>query len=424
MFGGIPFEHFSSMGGGMGGGMPGGRGRRPAPEADTTALYDALGVAKDCSESELRKAYLKLSRTHHPDKGGDEHKFKEINTAYNLLKDPEKRAAYDKYGIDGVADDDKGGGSGGADIFDSIFGRRSRETGPKKGPSINHPLKIGLQDVFNGKTVKLAVNRKVIVGKAEKCIACGGQGSVMQVRQIGPGMIQQMQSACGECEGQGYMCKTKKQREVLEVHVEKGARDGQKITFRGKGDEVPNMEPGDINFVVQVKEHDMFIRKHADLLMTKKVSLNQALCGFSYKFTHLDGREIVIKTKPGEVIQPEATSTADMKMAPYVKQVPGEGMPSLGNPFVRGNLYVLFRVSFPTIGQLSADQIKALKAILPDPDPNYDDDHEDDMEVETHFMEDGDLKHFGKGGAAANEGTAYDSDDEGPGGQQVQCAQS
>jgi len=282
MFGGIPFEHFAQGGHGHGGG----RSRRPAKDVDTTELYTALGVTKDAEQKEMRRAYLKLSKEHHPDKGGDGQKFKEINAAYNLLKDPEKRAAYDKYGIDGVEDEGNGGGGGGGggDIFSEIFGRNRGQQGgggPRKGPAVNHPLKVGLEDVFKGKTVKLAVQRKVIVGEAKKCTTCNGQGAVMQVRQIGPGMIQQMQSACSACEGQGHIASFKKEREVLEVHVEKGVKDGSKITFRGKGDEVPNMEAGDINFVVQVKEHDMFTRKGADLLITKKVSLNQALCGFT-----------------------------------------------------------------------------------------------------------------------------------------------
>lgn len=277
-----------------------------------------------------------------------------------------------------------------------------------------------MNDVFNGKTVKLAVQRKVIVGDVKTCTTCNGQGQVMQVRQIGPGMIQQMQSACSACEGQGHQANTKKEREVLEVHVEKGVKDGHKITFRGKGDEVPNMETGDINFIVQVKEHDLFTRKAADLLITKKVSLNQALCGFAYKFTHLDGREVVIKTKPGEIIQAEGA--VDEKMMPFVKLVEGEGLPSQGNPFVKGNLYVLFRVHFPTDGELSKEQIKALKAILPDPDP--DEDYSDDEDVEIVHMETADLKLFGKGGAAMTGDRAYDSDEEAGSGQPVQCQQS
>eukprot|EP01083_Nonionella_stella_P057420 150744_1 len=96
-----------------------------------------------------------------------------------------------------------------------------------------------------------------------------------------------------------------KERKVLEVHVEKGMENNERITFKGMSDEMPKCEPGDINFIIQEKDHDLFKRKGADLLAVKEVSLNQALCGFSWKIKHLDGRELVIKSKPGEIIKAE-----------------------------------------------------------------------------------------------------------------------
>jgi DnaJ family protein A protein 2 len=279
MFGGIPFEHFAH-----GGGMPGGRGGRGGGSdepVDTTKLYETLEVDKNATDKEIKKAFRRLSRQHHPDKGGDEHQFKEINAAYEILSDPEKRELYDKYGLEGVNEDGHGG-PGGEDLFSMFFGggRRSGRSGPRKGPSVNHPLKVSLEDLYNGKTVKLAVNRKVIVGDVTECKDCRGQGMVMEVRQIGPGMITQVQRSCGTCGGQGNTAKTKNERKVLEVHVDKGMKDGQKIVFRGMADEKPGMEAGDINFIIQEKDHDLFKRKNADLLVTKELTLNQALCGF------------------------------------------------------------------------------------------------------------------------------------------------
>ncbi len=182
MFGGIPFEHFA-------GGMPGGMGGRPSGgDVDTTKLYETLGVDKSASKKDIRKAYMKLSREHHPDKGGDEHKFKEISAAYEILSDEEKRAQYDKYGLEGVSGDDAPS-AGGEDLFSMFFGgsRSRRAAGPRKGPSVNHPLKVSLEDLYNGKTVKLAVNRKIIQGTPTECEKCKGQGAIMEVRQIGPG---------------------------------------------------------------------------------------------------------------------------------------------------------------------------------------------------------------------------------------------
>jgi DnaJ homolog subfamily A member 2 len=155
--------------------------------------------------------------------------------------------------------------------------------GPRKGPSFNHPVKVSLEDLYNGKTVKLAINRKVIVGESKQCERCGGQGAVMEVRQIGPGMITQMQRTCSACEGQGYIARTKTERKVLEVHVEKGMKNNTKVTFRGAADETPGMEPGDVNFIIQEKEHDVFKRKNADLLVTREISLNQALTGLTVR---------------------------------------------------------------------------------------------------------------------------------------------
>lgn len=183
----------------------------------------------------------------------------------------------------GIGDD--GHGHTGEDLFSMFFGGGSRRrSGPRKGPSINHPLKVSLEDLYNGKTVKLAVNRKVIVGEVKRCDKCGGQGAVMEIRQIGPGMITQVQRQCDACGGQGNNAERKTERKVLEVHIDKGMSHNQKVTFTGMADEIPDMEPGDINFVVQEKEHDLFKRKGADLLVTKDLTLNQALCGFAVSF--------------------------------------------------------------------------------------------------------------------------------------------
>ena len=284
MFGGIPFDHFGARGGGgFGGSMGGGGGG--GGEVDTTKLYETLEVEKDASQKDIKKAYFRLSRSHHPDKGGDEHKFKEINAAYEILSDPEKRKAYDQYGLEGI--DDDGASARGEDLFSMFFGgggRRSARQGPRKGPSVNHPIKVSLEDLYNGKTVKLAVNRKIIVGEPKTCPKCKGQGVIMEVRQIGPGMITQMQRTCPMCDGLGMIADTKSERKVLEVRIEKGMKHNQKVTFRGMADEVPGVEAGDVNFIVQEKDHDLFKRKGADLLLTKEISLNQALCGFTVRF--------------------------------------------------------------------------------------------------------------------------------------------
>merc|ERR1712038_403068 len=188
-----------------------------------------------------------------------------------------------------------------------------------------------------------------------------------------------------------------------------------------------------------VKEHDTFQRKGADLLIKKEISLNQALTGMKFQIEHLDGRKIQIQSKAGEIIQPDSGTN---EMLPSVKIIPGEGMPSLGNPFVKGNLYVLFRIRFPKSGELSTDQLNALRSILPDPQPDIDGalssagagaaaGEEDGMKTdeEENIVEEadlvmGDLRQFGKGGANTGAENAYDSDEEGGGPREVQCQQS
>jgi len=411
--GGDPFEHFQQAG--AGGSRRG--GRPAAKDVDTTKLYESLGIKKSADEKEVKKAYRKLAVKHHPDKGGDEAKFKEISAAYEILSDSEKRTKYDKYGLDGVSDD--GPGRSPDDLFSMFFGgQRGASSGPRKGENVNHPIKVSLEDLYNGKTVKLAINRQKIVGESKSCDECDGQGVVVELRQIALGMVQQVQRRCATCNGEGYMCQTKKERKVLEVMIDKGMKNGQKVVFRGMADEKPNMEAGDINFVVQEKEHALFKRKGADLLVTKNLSLNEALCGFQWALNHLDDRKIIIKSRPGEVIKSETFGGQ-----PFVKKVSGEGMPSHGNPFVKGDLYVLFSVQFPSDGELSEQQINILKETLPNPTMNLDYD-EDEDDVEIAHLDVGDVKSFGKGGAAVRS-DAYDSDDEGAGGPgNVQCQQS
>ena len=124
MFGGIPFEHFAHGGGGgfPGGGMGRGGGGEPP---DTEKLYETLEVAKDATAKDIKKSYFRLSKVHHPDRGGDAHKFKEINAAYEILSDPEKRKAYDQYGLEGV-DDEGGTAARGEDLFSMFFGGGGR----------------------------------------------------------------------------------------------------------------------------------------------------------------------------------------------------------------------------------------------------------------------------------------------------------
>jgi len=168
-------------------------------------------------------------------------------------------------------------------------------------------LKVTLEQLYNGQTKKMAITRQVIDKKkgVQECSDCGGRGVKVEVIRMGP-MIQQMQSACHACGGQGKSFKTKQDREVLEVHIQKGSPDNHKVVFREMADEHPDADTGDVVFVLKQQEHALFKRRGADLFLEKKISLVEALCGFELEITHLDGRKLLVKTAPGDIVKPMA----------------------------------------------------------------------------------------------------------------------
>jgi len=302
-FGGLPPGFEDAFGGG---GMPGmgGRGGRRKP-VDNSKMYETLGVEKNAGPDEIRKAYRKLAVKMHPDKGGDPEKFKEIQKAYDILGDERKREIYDQAGEEGL--ENGGGGGGGGDIFDVLSGRNRgrQERRVKKGENMVHPLKVTLDQVMKGSARTLRLTRKVIDQQkgVEQCASCGGRGAKIQTIRMGP-MIQQVQKTCEECGGTGTVYRQVKVQETLEVHIPKGAPDGHKINFSEKADEIPDGEAGDVVFVLQEQPHAQFKRKGDDLYITRDISLSEALCGFNMELPHLDGRKLIIKSKPGDVIKP------------------------------------------------------------------------------------------------------------------------
>ncbi|KAB2073998.1 hypothetical protein ES319_A07G123700v1 [Gossypium barbadense] len=413
-------------------------GRAPK-KSDNTRYYEILGVSKNASHDDLKKAYKKAAIKNHPDKGGDPEKFKELAQAYEVLSDPEKREIYDQYGEDAL----KEGMGGGAaahdpfDIFSSFFGgspfggASSRGRRQRRGEDVVHPLKVSLEDLYLGTSKKLSLSRNVICSKCSgkgsksgasmQCPGCQGSGMKISVRHLGPSMIQQMQHPCNECKGTGEtindkdrcpQCKGEKvvqEKKVLEVIVEKGMQNGQKITFPGEADEAPDTITGDIVFVLQQKDHPKFKRKGEDLFVEHTLALTEALCGFQFVVTHLDGRQLLIKSIPGEVVKPDS-----------FKAINDEGMPLYQRSFIKGKMYIHFTVEFPD--SLNPDQIKALEAILP-PKPTS---HLTDMELdeceETTLHDVNIEEEMRRKQQVAQE--AYDEDEDTHGrAQRVQCAQ-
>jgi len=353
--------------GGDGMSMGGGRRRN----VDTTRLYKVLGIKKNASAGEIKKAYRRLAREHHPDKGGSPEKFKEVTKAHEILSDPDKRETYDKYGEEGL--DGSGGGGGPTDIFDLFSGRsqcRGRR-GKRKGEDVQFPLNLDLKDLYKGTTKKLRLTKNVICkgcsGKGgvgvSVCRQCKGQGSQMVIRQLGPSMIQQMQVPCKPCGGKGEVisekgrcraCAGKKvtsQTKMLEVRVNRGSRHGQKVRFPGEADESPDTLPGDVIVVLNEKKHSLFRREGRHLLITKKLSLRESLCGYEFFIEHLDGRKLLVKSQPNVVTRHGDT----MRIA-------DEGMV---DTYDRGHLYIEFEVNFKKQSFFSVDQRKTLLKVLP-----------------------------------------------------------
>ncbi|EGG21667.1 heat shock protein DnaJ family protein [Cavenderia fasciculata] len=329
--------------------------------------YEVLGVSRDSSPSEIKRAYRKLSLQYHPDKNptpeGQE-KFLEMTKVYETLSDSEKRRIYDQHGEEGLNRQNGGGGQDFGDFFSNIFrgfggggggGHQQQHQAQPRGADIELDLEVTLKDLYLGRTSRVTHMKQILCQKCrgtgakkasdvKTCTGCQGSGIKVRVQQLGPGFVQQVQQVCDECGGKGKKvaskcphCSGKKVEigeETYTVIVEKGMHNGQQIKLDQLGEESPDMTPGDVIFRIVEIPHSKFRREGDHLHHNLSITLLEALTGFDKTITHLDKHNVRVQsgdiTIPGQVIE-----------------VLEEGMPHHQYPSQMGNLYVHITVDFP-----------------------------------------------------------------------------
>jgi len=263
------------------------------------------------------------------------------------------------------------------DMFNMFFGGGGgpggggSAGGKLKSKPIVHKLTVSLEELFNGKVRKLAANRDIQCQdcdgkggkKVTKCGDCNGMGVRTRTQRMGP-MISQSQAPCSKCSATGEIVdpkttckicngkKTCRNKKILEIDIQKGMASSHKFRFSGEGDHEPGKEPGDIVIQLEEKPHDLYQRHGRDLSMRMDITLSESLCGLKRVLKTLDKRDIIISTKPGEVIKHGA-----------IKMVQDEGFPTHKDPFNKGRLIIVFNVQFPE--KLNADAAKKIASALP-----------------------------------------------------------
>jgi molecular chaperone DnaJ len=297
--------------------------------------YEALGVSRGADGDELKKAYRKLAMRYHPDRNsGDanaEQKFKEISEAYDVLKDDQKRAAYDQFGHAAFEGGGPGGarpggfdfGSGFADIFDEMFGdfvggggRRQSRGGPQRGDDLRYNMEINLEDAYRGRETRIKVPTSVrcdtCAGSGASpgshpstCSMCQGRGKVRSqqgfftVERTCPacnGQGQVIENPCGDCSGSG---RTRKEK-TLAVTIPQGVEDGTRIRLTGEGEAgLQGASPGDLYIFISVKPHRLFQRDGANVFCQVPLPMTTAALGGSVEVPTIEGTRAKVTIPSG-----------------------------------------------------------------------------------------------------------------------------
>jgi molecular chaperone DnaJ len=328
-------------------------------------FYEILGVPRNADEKHLKSAFRKLAMQYHPDRNpGDhacEHRFKEINEAYETLKDPQKRAAYDRFGHAAFENGGANGFSGGfaaggfADIFEDIFGemmggRQRRSSGRERGADLRYNMEITLEEAYSGKTAQIRVPTLISCsecsGSGAKlgtapviCTMCSGAGRVraaqgfFSIERTCPqcyGRGQMIKDPCPKCSGQGRVTEERS----LSVNIPAGIEDGTRIRLAGEGEAGLKGGPsGDLYIFLSVKPHEFFQRDGADLYCKVPISMTTAALGGAFEVATLDGTQTRVRVHEG------SQNGRQFRLK-------GKGMPVLRQPAV-GDLYIQVAVETP-----------------------------------------------------------------------------
>lgn len=298
-------------------------------------MYETLGLTKDASDADIKKAYRKLAMKNHPDKGGDPEAFKVVQNAYDVLSDPQKRANYDRFGNPDGPQHGPGGG-GFEDMVSQMFGGMGmRGPGPARRQNHQHTLNVTLSEAYHGvrKTVKITVQQTCFACR-KPCAACGGKGATLL--QMGPMTLQQ---TCGACQGSGQGASsgcaectggTKPVSHDVVFNIEAGVTDGAAISVPGMGEQAkaPGEVPGDLIIVIRVAKHADFERRGNDIVWTTTMSFDDSVNGTTLTVPHFAG-PMDIDTAAWGVVDPRKEYC-----------VPGKGFPG-------GDLLIKVDVRYP-----------------------------------------------------------------------------
>ena len=305
--------------------------------------YEGLGVSKDASDSDLKKAFRSLARKYHPDKNPDdpdsERMFKEVQEAYAVLSNPDQRRQYDMFGHESPGGSPFGpGGFQGVNInlddlvsggFESIFsgmfggGQSSRS---RRGNDVLLRHSVTLEQILDEEEIEISAELSAVCescrgtgAKSEDdiqiCSTCNGQGRIMQQARVGP-FVQQMVSDCPECGGQGKIIRnpcaecrgtgSAQKLQTLRIQIPRGTEDGLRLRQRGKGEPLQNGQPGDLYIQLEVDVHPWFERDGPDLIMALPQGFPEMMLGTQVELPHIDGKPLVIDipagSKPSETI--------------------------------------------------------------------------------------------------------------------------